>query len=53
MVEIGCLLDPDVCELAALGGHLDVLVWLRGRGWRCQEATFEYSARGGHMRVVE
>jgi len=41
-----------VCELAAAGGHLEVLQWARVRcSW--DEGTCAFAALGGHLAVLQ
>lgn len=40
-------------QLAARGGHIDVLRWLRGRGCPWDEQTCEQAAAGGHLSLLQ
>ena len=52
--DSGCPLTPSVCSSAALGGHLEVLKWLREQmGCPWDESTCGAAARGGHLEVLE
>ena len=44
----------QTCIFAALGGHLEVLMWLRDNGcpWRI-DRTFDAAARGGNVEVLK
>jgi hypothetical protein len=48
----GCAFGLDTCELAATGGHLNVLRWLRAHncawGMTCAAA-----AKGGHLHILK
>jgi hypothetical protein len=45
----------SVCEAAAIGGHLNVLQWLRKQSPPCpwNKKTCKAAARGGHMKVLQ
>ena len=43
----------DVCQYAALGGHLEVLQWARVNGCPWDEWTCAYAAEGGHLEVLQ
>jgi len=43
----------DVCELAAAGGHLDVLKWARGAGCEWDEFTCSAAGRAGYLDVLK
>jgi len=41
-----------MCELAAIGGHLDVLKYVREHGCPLTARTCELAAAGGHLEVL-
>ena len=43
----------DTCRAAALGGHLDVLIWLRDEGCPWDIGTTDGAVEGGHVRVLK
>ena len=51
--EQDCPCDEDVCNLAALGGHLEVLQWARGLNCEWDVLTCELAAQGGHLEFLQ
>ena len=49
----GHALDQDTCSNAAMGGHLDVLKWLREGGCPWDESTTYAASEGGHLGVLK
>jgi hypothetical protein len=45
-------LDMECCALAARGGYLEMLTWLRGHHCPWDAWTCAYAARGGHLEVL-
>ena len=43
----------DCCALAARGGHLEVLKWLRAQDCPWDEWTFASAAWDGHLEVLK
>jgi hypothetical protein len=43
----------ELCSLAARGGHLPVLQWLRANGCPWDESTCEEAAGGGHLAMLQ
>ena len=54
-IEQGCPREEDrvVCALAARGGHLDTLQWLRASGFEWDCRTCSFAAEGGHLDVLK
>jgi len=46
-------LDTWVCALAAYGGHLPVLVWLKAQGCPWDAWTCHYAAWNNHVEVLQ
>ncbi len=42
-----------LCAMAAQGGHLTALQWLRAHGALCDDLTCTYAARGGHLTMLQ
>jgi hypothetical protein len=53
MVDDKCPWNLKTCEVAASGGHLDVLKWARIHGCDWSESTCEAAAAGGHLRTLK
>ena len=51
--ENGCPCDEDTCMMAARGGHLEVLKYLKENHCPWDESTCEKAAKGGHLDVLE
>lgn len=53
--EQGCPWDEDVYELAAMGGQLAVLQWVKAQDPPCpwSEAACSTAAGGGHLEVLQ
>ena len=49
----GCPWVAETCAIAAEGGHLEVLQWLRANGCPWDEKTCSMSAEGGHLDVLQ
>ena len=47
------LFDEQTCAFAALGGRMEVLVWLRENNCPWDEWTCRCAARGGHLDVLK
>lgn len=47
------LLDENVCRLAARGGHLSALQWLRQNGCPWDQRACHEAAGGGHQAVLQ
>jgi hypothetical protein len=43
----------ETCSLAAGGGHLHVLKWVRLKGFPWDERTAAHAAEGGHIHVLD
>ena len=46
-----CPWNEYTCELAAEGGHLEVLKWARSKGCPWDEDVCAFAAEEGHMEV--
>lgn len=42
-----------LCAIAALGGHLDALIWLRNLGYRWNVDTCCNASKNGHLHVLQ
>ena len=40
------------CTSAAIGGHLDILIWLIENGCECNNDTFECAIKNGHINIL-
>ena len=47
----GCRWDVKTCELAAVGGHLEVLKWLRENGCPWSENTRRLATSKGYVET--
>ena len=47
------LFYEQTCIFAALGGQLEVLMWLNENGCSCDEGICKAAARGGHLEVLK
>ena len=52
-IEDLCARRSGICALAARGGHLEVLQWLREHGCPWDAWTCELAARGGHLEALQ
>jgi len=51
--SVGCGIDADICNAAAINGHLGVLEWAHEVGIRLGRSTFAYAALCGQVAVLE
>ena len=49
----GGIYIPGACEVAAGGGHLEVLQWAHANGCPWDSETCSEAARGGHLEVLQ
>jgi hypothetical protein len=52
-VADGGELPPDICELAACAGNLEIMKWCRKRGYSWDFWSCVYAARGGHLTLLQ
>ena len=48
-----CFYNSECTQAAAMGGHLEVLKWLRSKGFPLDEETVTAAAKGGHLDVMQ
>ena len=48
----GWRLDENVVELAAMGGNLELVQWLRGKGCPWNKHACQLAVAGGHVEVL-
>ena len=51
--KIPLLMDIATCALAALGGHFEVLIWLRRQGCPWGPSACDGAAEGGHLEILK
>ena len=51
--KIPLLMNAKICAFAALGGHLEVLKWLRSKGCPWDERACYRAAYGGHLEILK
>ena len=51
--KLSKLWDEQTCRLAAFGGHLEVMKWLRAKGCPWGTGTSRSAALGGHLEVLQ
>ena len=42
-----------MCSIAADGGHIEVIAWLRAQGCSWDKFTFFTAIRGGHLDLLQ
>ena len=53
MITLDCPWDAsEMCEYAAEGGHLQVLMWAREQGWPWNSRVCHRAAGAGHLQVL-
>jgi hypothetical protein len=54
LFDHGCTLDAEICKLAFLHGHLDILIWAHEKGLALErESICLRAAQAGHLHVLQ